>query len=108
MAVLPCTILLPIMINKARIESINSFVAILFNAIPTLVVFVVAISSKGVPTGGLISNNTGLIYQNISYYAAFSYGISVFILQEVKKGIYTTKVRLLVYPLMLFKLLHVC
>ncbi len=53
----------------------------------TIVCSLVLVNSTGVTTAGLMLDSSGFLYQNTSYYAAYTLGMTVFMIQEQKRNL---------------------
>lgn len=84
-ATAPSVLLLSLCIYWQEKREISLNAVFLFNLVLTLVCGLVVVSSDGVTTAGLILDTSGFLYQNTSYYAAYAFGMSVFLIRE-KRG----------------------
>lgn len=66
--------------------------------------FLALIRGNGLTTGGLISDTSGFLYQNISYYSAYALGITVYLLYENKDNNKTKTVGVLSVLLIMVQL----
>ena len=83
-ATIPSVILLSLCIYWKEKKDINLYYVFTLNAVLAIICGMVVVNSNGVTTAGLIFDTSGLLYQNTSYYAAYSFGMTVFLIQEKK------------------------
>lgn len=90
MAIWPATILIGMILQYKRCNKINMNVIFIVSLLLTLLAFYGVFFSNSQTTGGLQRDDSGLLYQNISYYAAYAIGMTGFIIREnrFKKKIY--------------------
>lgn len=104
MAMDVCILLLTLNICWSKMDTINNKKLMIFDIILTLVSFLALIRGNGLTTGGLISDTSGFLYQNISYYSAYALGITVYLLYENKDNNKTKTVGVLSVLLIMVQL----
>lgn len=84
-AMVICTVLLTLLILWKKKRDINLNFIFVASVILTLISFLPLFRGDSLTTGGYISDSSGLIYQNISYYAAYAFGLTLFHITETRK-----------------------
>lgn len=79
-----CIALLVIGVCWNKSKSINGIIILFADIVFTLVSFLVMIRGNDLTTGGLISDTSGMLYQDIAYYSAYAFGFTVYLLHEYK------------------------
>ena len=80
-----CTVLLTLLINWRKKKDISLFAVFIAIITLTLISFFALFSGDSVTSGGYISDSSGMIYQNISYYSANAFGLTLFHMYELKQ-----------------------
>jgi len=84
-AMVICTVLLTLLILWKKKRDINLNLIFVASIILTLISFLPLFRGDSETSGGYVSDSSGLIYQNISYYAAYAFGLTLFHMSETKK-----------------------
>ena len=80
-----CTILISLLIAWRKKNEINLKIVFVAIIILTLVSFLSLFRGDSLTSGGYIRDSSGMIYQNISYYSAHAFGLTLFHITETKK-----------------------
>ena len=80
-----CTILITLIISWRKKNDINLNVVFILVSLLTLISFMSLFRGDSLTTGGYIRDSSGLIYQNVSYYSAHAFGLTLFHITETKK-----------------------
>lgn len=83
-ATIPSVILIAYATEYKQKDSINITLILILDIIITLVCGLVVINGNGTTSAGLLSDSSGLLYQNTSYYASYAIGMNVFLVLETK------------------------
>lgn len=84
LAIWPATMLIGILLQYKECKPIDKRAIVVANAILTFLAVYGVFFSNGITTGGLQRDESGLLYQNISYYAAFSIGMTSYLYEETE------------------------
>lgn len=80
-----CTILLTLLIAWRKKKDISLFVVFIVIIALTLISFLSLFSGDSSTSAGFIRDSSGLIYQNVSYYSAHAFGLTLFHISESKR-----------------------
>ena len=80
-----CTLLITILVAWRRKNNINLNVIFVAIIILSLISFLSLFKGDSLTSGGYIRDSSGLIYQNVSYYSAHAFGLTLFHITETRK-----------------------
>lgn len=84
-AMVICTVLISMLIAWRKKTDINLKIVFVAIIILTLISFLSLVRSDSLTSGGYIRDSSGMIYQNISYYSAHAFGLTIFHIAETKR-----------------------
>ena len=84
LATIPSVILIAALVVWHQKHDISQLLIFTFDVLLTVVCGLVTVNSNGVTSAGLISDSSGFLYQNTSYYAACAFGLTMHVIQEKK------------------------
>ena len=79
-----CVLLLVLNVAWSRKSEINTQLILVFDVLLSVVCFLALTRGNGLTSGGYVSDTSGFLYQNISYYSAYGLGMNMFLLNEYK------------------------
>lgn len=80
-----CTFLITLLVAWRKKNSINLNVIFAAIILLTFISFISLFNGDSITTGGYILDSSGLIYQNISFYSAYAFGLTLFYMSEMKR-----------------------
>ena len=92
LAIWPATILIGMILQYEDYDEIDERAIAIVSVLLTFLSFYGVFFSNNKTSGGLQRDDSGLLYQNISYYAAYAIGMTGFLIEEkkLKDGAYST------------------
>lgn len=97
LATVPAVLALSLLVSHTKHYSINASLILFADVILTVILVFLIRNYSNVNGSSLIHDDSGFLYQNISYYSAFNVGLTLFLLYEKKfKKVFT---RFLYYAL---------
>lgn len=97
LATVPAVLALSLLVSHTKHYSINASLILFADVILTVILVFLIRNYSNVDGSSLIHDDSGFLYQNISYYSAFNVGLTLFLLYEKKfKKVFT---RFLYYAL---------
>ncbi len=80
-----CSLLITVLVAWRKKKEINLNIIFIAIIILSLISFLSLFKGDSVTTGGYIRDSSGLIYQNVSYYSAQAFGLTLFHITESRK-----------------------
>lgn len=80
-----CTLMITYLISRRRKRDINLNVIFVAIIMLSLISFLSLFQGDSITSGGYISDSSGLIYQNVSYFSAHAFGLTLFHITESRK-----------------------
>lgn len=77
-------ILILLLITQYKIYELSLRMIFVLEIVLTIVITLVIFRANGITTGGLLQDSSGFLYQNTSYYAAYAFGMGLFLQSERK------------------------
>lgn len=84
-AMFPTTLLISIVGQRLNKENLNITCVFFCFLVISISTFLALVRSNGVTGGGFVNDSSGFMYQNISYYSAYGFGLGIFLLNEIKE-----------------------
>ena len=84
-AMVICTMLITLLVTWRRKTDINLNVIFAAVLLLSLISFLSLFKGDSITTGGYIRDSSGLIYQNVSYYSAHAFGLTLFHFSESRR-----------------------
>ncbi len=81
-----CSLLITVLVAWRKKKEINFNIIFVAIIILSLISFLSLFKGDSVTTGGYIRDSSGLIYQNVSYYSAQAFGLTLFHITETRKN----------------------
>ena len=81
-----CSLLITVLVAWRKKKEINLNIIFIAIIILSLISFLSLFKGDSVTTGGYIRDSSGLIYQNVSYYSAQAFGLTLFHITETRKN----------------------
>ncbi len=81
-----CSLLITVLVAWRKKKDINLNIIFTVAIILSLISFLSLFKGDSVTTGGYIRDSSGLIYQNVSYYSAQAFGLTLFHITETRKN----------------------
>lgn len=81
-----CSLLIAVLVAWRKKKEINFNIIFVAIIILSLISFLSLFKGDSVTTGGYIRDSSGLIYQNVSYYSAQAFGLTLFHITETRKN----------------------
>lgn len=79
-----CIFLLVLNVAWSKKSEISTQLIFVFDVILSIVCFLALTRGNSLTSGGYVSDTSGFLYQNISYYSAYGLGMNMFLLNEYK------------------------
>ena len=99
-----CILLLVLNVSWSNKRDINTQLILVFDVLLSVVCFLALTRGDSLTSGGFISDTSGFLYQNISYYSAYGLGMNMFLLNEYKGRPRSKWMNILFLALMLVQL----